>query len=208
MRDFTSFYNKHKGENIIVIGCGVSSNIFFNDYSKLKITTIGVNDVCSAFNPTYLLVVDKPIKFSDIRKNQIQNNKCDNFITQLIEDWNFKDENKIIKISLGSRKLQNFGNTKGIIDISNNSPYMACIIAHYMGAKNIGLVGVDWTDNHFNNNDGKHLLIQKNMFKSINDDYKELYTKLRSVDCKLFNLSEISTLTSLPKINYTDFMSL
>lgn len=205
MRNFSSFYDKHKNENIIVIGCGTSSNEIKHESNNIKNTTIGVNDIGDIYTPTYLLVVNQPNNFIESRLKHIQYNKCDNFITHLINDWKF-EKDILIKIEIGSRNLSNFDNKNGIIDYSNNSPYMACLVAYYMGAKNIGLIGVDWTDNHFNNADGAHRLINGNGLNNINKDYTELYLKLKSKNCNLYNLSQISRLTEIPKISLNEFL--
>ena len=75
------------------------------------------------------------------------------------------------------------------IDYSTTSTYMAIIIAYQMGCKNIYLIGVD-LDNHN--------LSHRN--EQINQDYGKLYQKLQEKGVNLWNLSEKSLLTSVPKI--------
>jgi hypothetical protein len=47
-----------------------------------------------------------------------------------------------------------------VLDFSNNSPYIAAILAYQMGCRRIGLIGVDFTDNHCHMQDGAHELVR------------------------------------------------
>ncbi|MEP6904268.1 MAG: glycosyltransferase, partial [Actinomycetota bacterium] len=72
-----------------------------------------------------------------------------------------------------------------------------------MGAKRIGLIGVDFTDHHFFAKTGKHPLAPQ--FDSINEQYCRLAESAKSLGIKIFNLSKISRLTAFPKISVDEF---
>ena len=92
-----------------------------------------------------------------------------------------------------------------ISTIGNNSPYMAIILAYKMGCKKIGMLGVDFTPNHFYAKDGDHDLIQKKYINKILNHYELLYNELKKNDCLLYNLSVDSIITTVPKILPEEF---
>jgi uncharacterized Rossmann fold enzyme len=87
-----------------------------------------------------------------------------------------------------------------------NSPYMAAIIAYQLGAKKIGMVGVDFTNDHFFSETGAHKL-SKNV-RNIDLEYSLLRNHLENKGVKVANLSPISLLESWPKMNLEEFDSL
>jgi uncharacterized Rossmann fold enzyme len=92
-----------------------------------------------------------------------------------------------------------------VIDHFVNSPYVATILAYKLGATNIGLIGVDFTDGHFyNTSDGPHPVIKVNYLKRVNNSYQILRSELEKRGVKLYNLSKTSRL-DIPKITLSDF---
>jgi uncharacterized Rossmann fold enzyme len=87
-----------------------------------------------------------------------------------------------------------------------NSPYMAAIIAYQLGAKKIGMIGVDFTQDHFFSNTGTHKLSKH--IKNIDQEYLILRNQLEKRGVKVANLSPISLLESWPKMNLEGFDSL
>ena len=74
-----------------------------------------------------------------------------------------------------------------------------------MGAKHIGLIGVDFTEGHFyNHKDGSHPLIKANYLRRLNSAYQVMVTELAKRGTSLYNLSEISKL-EIPKISLEKF---
>jgi len=61
MQSLASFRNRHKGETMLVCGCGDSLNQLDNPKQFL---TIGVNDVGRRFQPDYLIVVNPCRQFN------------------------------------------------------------------------------------------------------------------------------------------------
>ncbi len=47
-----------------------------------------------------------------------------------------------------------------VLHYTQNSPYVAVCLASYMGAKRIGLIGVDFTEHHFFGATGRHVPMQ------------------------------------------------
>jgi hypothetical protein len=137
------------------------------------------------------------------------NTKADNFLTH-IPEWKIKKKEKTVLYKLGSRsRYQHLDKDQfpDIIDYSNNSPYMAIIAAYKMGINKIGLIGVDFTDNHFYAKDGAHNLIKTNRTNTIIRDYKLLNDELKRKKVMIYNLSKESILDFLPKIEITKFIS-
>ena len=75
-----------------------------------------------------------------------------------------------------------------------------------MGAKRIGLIGVDFTDHHFFAKSGKHPLAPQ--FETINEQYRKLADAAKANGVEIFNLSAISRLTAFPKISIDEFENL
>jgi hypothetical protein len=196
MKNLFSFQNIHNNALMVVCGCGESLNDFT---SPERYITIGVNDVGRKFQPNYLVVVNPRHQFSDDRFRYVETSQAEYIFTQL--DLNLKWQN-VVKFRLG-----NFGGTDffnpDCLDYTNNSPYIALCLAILMGAKRIGLIGVDFTDNHFFAQTGSHSLAPQ--FDSINEQYKILAKAAKSFDIEIYNLSKISRLTAFEKIPRKEF---
>jgi uncharacterized Rossmann fold enzyme len=83
---------------------------------------------------------------------------------------------------------------------------MAIIIAYQLGAKKIGLVGVDFTQDHFFAKTGTHKLSKH--LRNIDHEYDVLKNNLENKGVKVANLSPISLLGSWPKMDLDQFDSL
>lgn len=185
-------------ETIIVCGCGTSALSILPHVDK--VTTIGVNDIGELFTPDYLVVIDSPLAFSEERRKTIENTDCA-LITQ--KQWNNEKQIYIQLKGEGVSELAERGRNN-YVNHSRTSVYVATIIAYYLGAKKIGLLGVDFTDNHYNRQDGKHNLTDR--VAEIDADFGRLARALRGYGCKLVNLSEQSRLKSLEKQSIEDFV--
>jgi glycosyltransferase involved in cell wall biosynthesis len=98
-------------------------------------------------------------------------------------------------------KLGTYGGTEVGTDVlphTQNSPYVAACLAAYMGARQIGLIGVDFTDNHFFGATGRHPLAGR--LSEIDAQYGRLARALAARGITLVNLSAISRLRSLPRV--------
>ena len=112
------------------------------------------------------------------------------------------EEEKKVRIPLGSPHKYDLDDNM-VINYSNNSPFIACVIAYHMGAKNIFLDGVDFTQNHFFAETGTHMLNKD--LKIIINTYNNLYKEMEKNGVGFRNLSEESLL-EIPKITIEEFI--
>lgn len=186
----------------MVCGCGSSLISFKSHYQDF--ITIGVNDVPALFDPTYLLVTDHPNRFNDIRKKLINESKSRGLFT-CVKGWRHP---KIIHFDLGKKGASNLDNpTK--VDHFLNSPYTAINVAYKLGARAIGMIGVDFTDGHFYSlKDGQHSLAKMGYLKDLNSGYSLIHRELQKRGVPLYNLSAASRIDSIPKITLSEFKGL
>lgn len=199
LRDFSGI---HKGEKIIVCGCGMSLLEFKEHHQDF--ITIGVNDVSALFDPTYLLVTDHAGRFNgNDRKNRVMKSGAKHLFT-CAKGWR---HSSLVYFELGNRSLGNLDHPDRL-DHYLNSPYAAVNLAYKMGASHIGLIGVDFTDGHFYNpKDGKHPLMRSNYLAKLNSAYQALSSELAKRGTTLINLSSISSL-ALRKMQLEEFKRL
>lgn len=200
-QEYSNFINLHKDKVFIVCGCGVSL-IQIIPYVD-KFITIGVNDISRAFKPNYLVLVNHKRTFINNERWQYIENYKGLIFTQYNNKELELEESNLIKINLKKlSKIDDFEN----VGHSNNSPYVACHIAAQMGAKVIGLIGVDFTDNHFFENTGTHIL--KNSLSKIINDYDFLINECKRMNIQFYNLSKFSLISSIEKIEIEHFVNL
>jgi hypothetical protein len=202
IKNLREFSGIHKGEKIVVCGCGMSLLDFKEHHHDF--ITIGVNDVGALFDPTYLLVTDHAGRFNGVdRKNRVMRSTAKHLFT-CAKGWR---HTSLVHFELGNRSLGNLDNPDKL-DHYLNSPYAAVNLAYKMGASHIGLIGVDFTDGHFYNpKDGKHPLMRSNYLAKLNSAYQVLTTELAKRGTILVNLSPISNL-ALRKMSVKEFKKL
>lgn len=201
LKSLKDFGQPHVGEKIIVCGCGTSLLSFAQIADQY--TTIGVNDVPALFTPTYLLVTDSPLRFIGKRKDIVMQSKCKYFFT-CVSGWRHSN---LVHFELGTRELSSL-DKKNHLDHYLNSPYAAVCLAHRLGAKHIGLIGVDFTDGHFYNpKDGPHNIVKTRHLKKVNAAYQKLRAELERREVSLHNLNYASNL-EIPKITIEQFNQL
>jgi hypothetical protein len=201
VKNLKEFMNIHKDKKILVCGCGMSLEKIRSCHQDY--ITIGVNDVPAMFDPTYLLVTDHPQRFYGDRKELVQNSKA-KFLFTCVKGWRHPN---LVYFELGSRELKNLDNDS-TIDHFLNSPYVAVSLAYKMGAKHIGLIGVDFTDGHFyNKSDGSHPLVKANYLRRLNSAYQVMARELEKRGTSLYNLSEESKI-EIPKLSLEKFNQL
>lgn len=178
-------------QKCVVLGNGIS----IKDYAHEPGTfTIGVNDICKAFVPSILLIVDEKRRFSKERAEIIENSDCIHVVYD--ESWNFKN-GKAFSFKYGTRGEFKHFNDKNIIDTGWDSPYMACLLAAKLKFKKIDIIGVDYCDGHFYAEDGPHNLMKR--FDTVNTFYKNLTDFLNSKGIEFYNISNVSKITTIPK---------
>jgi len=129
-------------KTINIIGLGLSNQRYEVDNN----ISIGVNDSLKYFETDYLVCVDLPKKFNSNRLKYIVNNKAQLYTH--LNDWNsYRSNNTIIKLAKGRGSLKELDSDS--FCYSNNSTYVATILAYKLGAKEINLYGVDF-NNHSN----------------------------------------------------------
>ena len=191
---FKQFRDLHRGETILVCGCGASLNLL--DHLE-RFVTIGVNDVGRRFTPDYLVVVNERRQFDPARFAHVERSEARAVFTQL--DLGLAHP-RVVRFRLGRR-----GGTDrpedGTLHFSNNSPFVAVGLARHLGASRIGLIGVDFTDDHFFGATGRHPLAAQ--LARIDREYGGLAAACRAEGVELVNLSPFSRLASLPRARLT-----
>jgi len=200
MRKLSSFWNVHRGEKIVVCGCGTS----LNDLSRPeRFVTIGVNDVGRLFQPTYLVVVDPRERFKNNRFEFVETSQAKYLFTQLTDPG--VAHPNIVNFRLGAKNGTDFSD-RNVLHYSVITPYVALYLAAFMGASAVGLIGVDFTDNHFFGNTGTHEWSP--YLASIDEHFHRLGASLLTRGIKVFNLSRTSGLTAFPKMPLEAFSEL
>lgn len=159
---------------IEVLGLGES----LSEYRDNGNITIGVNDIHSRIKTNYVVCVDTFEPFSKERLNTILNTECCGFYTHL-DCWkSVKNYTPIELHRVASLDSELFR-------YSNNSPFVACVLAYKLGATKIVLWGVDMNT---------HTAFKGNNFERAVKDYKQLKEDLFERGCELVIGSEISAL--------------
>lgn len=195
-RTLASFHNAHRGGSMVVCGCGES----LGDLTRPgEAVTIGVNDVGRRFHPDYLVVVNPPEQFSGDRYRWVAGSRARYLFTQLDLPTPHPE---LVKFELGA-----YGGTDcwsdEVLHYTRNSPYVALCLAAWMGASRIGLIGVDFTDDHFFGRTGSHPLAP--FLGAIDEEYRRLGAALRARGVTVYNLSRTSRLTAFPRMSVDEF---
>jgi hypothetical protein len=159
------YINKFRGGTFIVAGCGSSINLY-EDFSKYYV--IGVNDIERVLTPDFLVVVNDHRTFMRGRWDYVRESMSPVIFSHLENPGPITRSSHIAKIKTGSRNSPNLDNLT-VVDYTMNSPYMAAIIAYQLGASKIGMIGVDFTQDHFFANTGSHKLSKH--VKNIDQEY-------------------------------------
>lgn len=199
---YPDYIGKYKGSSFIVAGCGTSLN-FYSDFSKYFV--IGVNDIERILTPDFLIVVNDIKTFMRGRWEYVKTSLSPVIFSHMDDPGPIDRSAHLVKLKIGKRDNPNLDQFD-TVDHTMNSPYMGVIIAYQLGARKIGIVGVDFTDDHFFSKTGTHKLTRH--VKTINDEYNVLGKELIKRGIKIANLSSISLLTSWPKMSLDEFDSL
>ncbi|HYK02935.1 MAG TPA: galactosyltransferase-related protein [Thermoanaerobaculia bacterium] len=187
LADFRYF---HEGATIVVCGCGTSLSSFTQPE---RFITIGVNDVGRLFDPDYLVVLNPRQQFRGDRFRYVEESRAGALFTQLVLGVQHPH---IVRFRLGRRGGVELDDPN-VLHYTRNSPYVALQLAMHMGAKRIGLIGVDYTDDHFFGKSGRHPLARE--LPQIDAEYKRLYAAAQRRGVEIFNLSAASRVTAFPK---------
>jgi len=196
LRTLNDFRHRHAGESIVVCGCGTSLSA---EVAQLGLTTIGVNDVGRLFDPSYLVVVNPARQFRGDRFDFVKQSRAQALFTQL--DLG-PVAPPVVRFRLGQHGGTSIG-PEAVLHHTQNSPYVAVSLAAWMGAKRIGLIGVDFNEHHFFARTGRHPLSAR--LQRINDEYARLAEALHQQGVELVNLSPTSRLQGLPRMALAAF---
>lgn len=203
LEKYESLRNIHSGSSIIVSGCGTSAVLA----KEADCIRIGVNDIGRLYMPDYLVVVNDKKSFKESRWMHIRNTTAKVFThiakPQARENLEIDNTELIIPIKLGRYAGTNIGSQ--FVDYTSNSPYVGVMIAKHLGAKRIGLIGVDFTKDHFFAKTGDHALSKR--LPAIITEYNALRNAMSLHGTELFNLSPHSML-QLPRMDINDFLRL
>lgn len=204
LRDFAA---RHPDATAIVCGCGASLTAEVAEQAALHgWLTIGVNDVGRLFTPHYLVVLNPPRQFRGDRFTHVQQSQAQALFTQLPPTALGPVNPPVVPFTLGpfgGTDIDTGPESDGRLPHTQNSPYVAVCLAAWMGAKRIGLIGVDFTEHHFFARSGRHPLSAR--LARIDQEYGALAQALKARGTELVNLSPVSLLHSLPRLSLRDF---
>jgi hypothetical protein len=198
LETLAGFSGLHRGATIVVCGCGPSLNDLPLPPASIS---IGVNDVGRRFDPDYLVVVNPPAQFPPDRRRAIEESRARAVFTQY-PDWRLERARRT-PIVLGAYGGTDFAD-KAVLHFTRNSPYVALCLAVKMGAARIGLIGVDFTDDHFFGATGRHPLA--GCLDQIDAEYIRLRDACNARGVEVVNLSPVSRLTAFPRAQLATFL--
>ena len=203
---YRSLRGIHQGRNIIVAGLGNSATKLLDAPPDTII--IGVNDIGRLLTPDYNIVLNVKKSFNDDRWDYIENCRSKVILTHIedLREMPIKNTGSIVRIPLGSFGGFDIRLHDIRVDYTSNSPFVGIMVAHWLGARNVGLIGVDFTPNHFFGETGTHNLA--NRILRIDAEYERARMAFENDGVGLYNLSDESRLTKLPKMSMTDFLAL
>lgn len=160
-----------------ILGLGESLQFFRPDGSL----TIGVNDICKHYTPDIVVCVDRPDRFEKERLQTIVSGKQKRFVTHL-QQWRGHPMN-----GLDIQRIQPYNPRMlgKVLMHSNNSTFVAAVLAFMEGAKEIVLWGVD-----LNN----HPHIKDQVAYRARQDFENLNQHLLVRGIKLYVGSPVSSL--------------
>src|SRR6185369_7021703 len=136
-------------------------------------------------------------QFAGDRFRYVEGSQAKFIFTQL--DLGLANSN-VVKFSLGTQGGADFSDPN-VLHYTQNSPYVALCLAIHMGARRIGLLGVDFTNNHFFGPTGVHSLTAQ--LSVIDQQYRQLNEAARARGVEIYNLSSQSRLTAFQKIEFS-----
>lgn len=189
MVDLAELENIHEGADFIVAGCGPSAQGFVPPEGSI---VLGVNDADRYQRCDYLLLANNWNEFPEERQRVIASTPA------RIVFYHYKRIERELAPVLGRERLVSYrfacsGLSRrgdGIaFDFSNSSPYIACLAAEYLGARRIGLIGVDLVD---------HALGRGSRMFRVEKDFRHLVSALADRGVELVNYSQETRLEAVP----------
>lgn len=170
-------------KRINVLGTGPTLSRYVPDEN----ITVGVNDIWKHYQTDHVVCVDKPHRFTKERLKVIVECSPINFYTCYPRDWSGLRDNIGLKLAPIRGYIDTLDDPKRIC-FSNNSAFVATVMAYHLGAKQIVLYGVDFT--------GHHDLSQPQVQKRAIQDFVKLFHALDKRGVKLMVSSKDSLLSA------------
>jgi len=192
---------RYEGRPFVVLGLGESVSDL-HQYKEISPDSllIGVNDIGRFIQPNFLILANRKQQFTPERWDYICDSKAQIFLAAMGGEWeetktDLWNRCEIPPIEVNVRR--------GVPDLSNphllgcrfTSPYIGVCLAAHLGAKRIGLLGVDFSTPH---------TLQERLAE-IDKGYKELGETLKANGVDLINISPVSRLEGLPKADAKTF---
>jgi hypothetical protein len=173
----------------IVFGLGRSVK-FISRTAALAVNTIGVNDIDKFHTVDHLIIPDPWTRFTEARIKTISNTKAKTLWLQEKRSWPGLENHPDIRYftCILWDKLRPFPLEEDALPAHFTSPFIASALAWKLGAKRIGILGMDCLPGHQMNN---HLPV---LLKG----FEELRNALLQRGTELVNLSPISVINTLP----------
>jgi hypothetical protein len=187
---------------VVVCGCGESLRTLKQPH---RFTTIGVNDVGRLFDPDYLVVIDGPEHLKD-RYRYVAQSRARYVFTSRPDL--LLDHAPLVRFRVAAHG-EAAPDDPIMLPLSAPNlmtPFIAVCLAIHMGAKNIGLIGVDLTDTNFAGTIAQHQWATR--VETIDAEFDRLRRVTLPRGVRIFNLSPVSRLTSLPKMDLATFAKL
>lgn len=154
---------------IDVLGLGES----LKEFKPSGNITIGVNDIWKHYQTDYVVCVDRINAFTVERLRTIMKSKPKKFLTHLDEWERIMPTFELIELSKGRGNLNDIDNT---FAYSNNSVFVAVVLAYKLGATKINIFGADFNT---------HAAFNGNKLLAALDDYKNLFDFLKEKGIKI-----------------------
>ena len=139
------------------------------------------------------VVVNPRSQFSGDRFGYVERSRATYVFSQL--DLGLPRD-RAVRFRLGQYGGTSFADPR-VLHYTRNSPYVAICLAVHMGARRIGVIGVDFTDHHFFGETGRQSADRT--CDRYRCRYRRLNDALSSLGVEIVNLSAASRLTAFPR---------
>lgn len=164
---------------INVLGLGES----LKEFKPNENITIGVNDINKYHEVDYIVCVDRPTAFTTERLTPMINSFAQ-FFTHL-SDWEKLRDVNLMRLAHGRGVVDNIDGDS--FCYSNNSTYVAVVLAYKLGATTINIFGVDFNT---------HKNFKGSMLNATLRDFKILFDCLKSKGIEI-NVTKSSALNQI-----------
>lgn len=177
-------------ETVKILGLGES----LKGYKPDGCPTFGINDIYKYHKTNYLVCIHTPEQFNDPNRAEIiQNSTPDLFFCQF-DNWKIKPFQKLNIVPCNNFDLLD---SKTTTIHSNNTPFVAAVLAYKLGFKNIVLYGCDFITHEQIRIDSPIIVTSSQTYRGSKSltDFKTLYDVLKSKGVNLYVSSKYSGLS-------------